>query len=162
MNWLAVYTNPGCDLSVRDQLKDFETLCLVYRTTVCHARKVRPVIMPLFPRYLFAKAPFHEINRTRGVNQVLQGPDGPLTVPDSVILELALRGDPEGFVDVDPKVEEMRFKRGEQVRVQAGPFMGFLAVVDIDKSGPVRVWIDSFGQRVRASFERSDLEQASP
>ena len=169
MIWYVVHTKPRKEGMANSLLKSqgFETLYLYYSGVVKHARKVRKVDKSLFPRYIFAGLTngqaVYDINHTIGVSTVIYCGDKPLEVPESVIEELRARGDKDGMVRFTPRetVEHrQRYMRGQMVRINEGPLVGFLACVELDTGHQVKVWVEMFKSEVEASFEPEALSPA--
>ncbi len=156
---------------MRDLLRGqgFEVLHLYYATTIKHARRVRRVSRPYFPRYVFASVvegtSLAQINRTIGVSTVVCLGDKPLEIPATVIEELRARGNEQGlvrFTPADQRQARKRFRRGEAVRITDGPMAGLLATVALDSGSAIRVWLEMFGGQVEALFDPKGLRSSSP
>ena len=98
--WYAVFTHVQSESLAASHLRrqGYGVLYLHYRGQVRHARRVRRVIKPYFPRYLFtccAELPLAPIAHTPGVAAIVQAGPEPLEVPGDVIVELAARADDE-------------------------------------------------------------------
>ena len=168
VSWFAVHTQPKMEGAVRDALNrmGYETLYLHYRRTVKHARKVKEVLRPYFPRYVFVGvAPgqgFYDINTCPGASTVVYSGDKPLEIPESDITLLRQEANEHGLVGGDPDAvpERERMKPGEVVNITYGPMTGLSGVVELDKGGEVALLIEMFKQRVRAHFKPEALSPA--
>lgn len=136
-----------------------ETLYLRYRTQTRHARKVTEVDRPYFPRYIFAgvedAGDLSGVNSAFGVSTVVYCGDKPVEVPLPVIEELAGRADAHGYVaGVDPVWLErrQRLEKGQMVKIDLGPFQGFIGQVRLDSGAKVKLWLDVLHRRVKAEF----------
>ena len=167
--WYAVLTKPQKEGLVSNLLahQGFETLYLHYWTKVKHARRTRLVQRAYFPRYIFAAVDIgltvYDINHTIGVSTVIYLGDNPLEIPTSVIEELQARGDSKGMVQFTPREvteHRKRYRRGEMVRIDEGPLVGFIACVELDRGHQVKVWVSMFKSEVEASFEPEALSPA--
>lgn len=160
MGWYAVHTNSRSEWLAAKRLKEqgYEVLYLHYQDVVKHARRKIAVLKPYFPRYLFTHVDpcqsIYTINKTEGVSTVVYAADEPLQIPFSVIEELRERADKNGLVTLQPqeKEERRRFNKGEKVRIEEGPFIGFVAAVSLDTGSKVRVFLDMFKGRVESEF----------
>lgn len=117
---------------------------------------------PLFPGYLFvsfdpARISFTSVNSTFGVLRIVTtGYNVARGLPDKLIDGLKSRCDEFGhLVPIDD------LQRNEIVRITAGPFARYVAVVDQMKSQDrVQVLFEIMGQSIRAEFSTGDLERA--
>lgn len=165
--WHVVHTKPRVEWLANDLLlhQGYETLFLHYMDTVKHARSAIEVNRAYFPRYLFVGvAPdmsLYDVNHTIGVSTAVYAGQEPLEVPPEVIGELRARGDEMGLVEMTPEEKQgrKRFCSGQAVRINDGPFMGFVAAVSLDTGKEVQVWLDLFKGRVNVGFAP---EQLSP
>lgn len=161
MTWVALWTTPLAELAINDKLKGkgFETLCLHYWTTVSHARKKTKVKRAYFPRYMFAKLvrpeDYREIRSTDCVKQIVHSCGEPLSVPESVILELRGRGDENGLVALSGPSQKRRkrFMTGERVPIVAGALGGFFALIVTDDGKATQAWVNG----LKVTMPSSDL-----
>lgn len=168
MIWYVVHTKPLKEGLANRLLKTqgFKTLYLWCPDTVKHARRVRKIERSYFPRYIFAAMEngqaLYDINHTIGVSTVVYCDDKPLEVPAPVIEELRARGDARGMVQFTPRQageHRQRYRKGQMVRIDEGPLVGFMACVALDTGHQVKVWVSMFKSEVEASF---DPEALSP
>ena len=167
MTWYAILTKPRCEIPVDDRLRAIgcDTVCLRYWGTVTHARRTMPVQRPYFPRYVLAEGHTHIIRKAPGVSDLVRNSTGLLPVPLDVIDELRSRGDENQLVQLsEPEiVQRERFIKGQTVRVNGGPFIGFLAIIELDRGNAVRAWLESHkGGKVLTTFRAESLEAVSP
>lgn len=165
MTFFAILTKPRCEIPVDDRLRAVgcETVCLRYWTTISHARRSQRVLRPYFPRYVFAQGDLGEIRRTPGVADIVRNSDGLVPVPFSVVEELRERGDDLQVVGASEAEVRKRFVKGERVMVKDGPFMGFLATIEVDSGPAIRAWLGGFrGGRVLTTFNGESLGAVSP
>lgn len=165
--WVAVLTKPRCEIPVDDRLRAIgcDTVCLRYWGAVKHARRVVRAQKPYFPRYVLAKGDIWDIRRTPGVSDLVRNGDGLVPVPISVVEELKSRGDEWQVVGLsEPEiVQRERFLKGQKVKIKDGPFIGFLATIEVDKGKAVRAYLENFqGGRVLTTFGAESLEAVSP
>ena len=94
-------------------------------------QKVAEVIESLFPRYLFIHLDrtsdnWSPIRFTRGVTGFVKFGTNPAVVPDSIIETIKHNEDElsQKAIDLD------RFKKGEKVMIESGPYVGLNAVFE--------------------------------
>jgi transcriptional antiterminator RfaH len=130
--------------------------------TVRHARKLRTVNAPLFPRYIFVALnleidPWRGVERTIGVSNLVSALDRPLPVPVGVVETLMLSYGIDGQIRFAPDIA-----RGQKVRLVAGPFAEALGVLDmLDDKGRVEVLLDIMGGGIRVKLPRSWIQPAA-
>ncbi len=113
----------------------------------------------LFPSYVFIKMimndeMWHIVRNTTGVTGFVGPGSRPVPLSEEEVEKLG----------VDPKVIEVRFAVGDNVRICAGPLSGFIGVVDeisADKKS-VKVTASMFGRETKVelgSMEVSPLDE---
>ena len=168
--WFAVFTHTQAEAFATQHLRrqGYGVLYLHYHGTVRHARRVRRVIRPYFPRYLFAcctALPLAPIIHTPGVATIVQaGPGEPLEIPGPIIAELAARGDQDGLVNALGESEKRRsFVPGMEVAIASGPLQGLLATILRDDGGNKIVcvlrWLN---RRLKVTLDCEALAVDSP
>ena len=130
--WYAVYTHVQKEWVARDHLdrQGFVSYLPLYRKVIRHARSVREVERPLFPRYLFVRASVegrahHPIRSTIGVNGIVCHGNVPIPVPEELIDSLKSKEDSHGTIVLG---SAMAFNRGDRVRITSGQFQGIEAM----------------------------------
>ena len=110
--WFAART-----LSYRENCAQFNVNRLGFRTffprvqrAVRHARKIRNVLAPLFPGYLFvtldlSRDRWRSVNGAIGVTSLIMGADRPMPVPRGVIEALIATRENSGTVRVHQNLE---------------------------------------------------------
>jgi transcriptional antiterminator RfaH len=95
---------------------------------IAQSRKVSVRTSPLFPCYAFVliELQWHAARWSPGVLGLVLDGDRPARVPDKVIAELKRR-ERNGLIELPPRPS---LKRGDQVRITHGFFVGQLAVFD--------------------------------
>ena len=90
--WYAVHSQPFAENRAAGQLSDqgFRIYMPRRRRTVRHARKLRTVEAPLFPRYLFValdlnRDQWRKVNSTFGVSRLVMRGEQPQPVPLGVV-----------------------------------------------------------------------------
>jgi transcriptional antiterminator RfaH len=132
-NWYAVYCHAQKERLAKEQLlnQGFDVYLPLYKKVTRHARQIREVSAPLFPRYLFVgfdaqKEQWRSVNSTRGVAcLVMQSGEKPRSVPDKVIYQLQESEDEVGLVSL--AALEL-FQPGQSVRILEGVFAGHVAI----------------------------------
>ncbi len=162
--WYVVRSQPHAERRARENLghQGFDAWLPLCRRRRRHARKMEIVLRPLFPRYLFVAVdlettPWRAMLSTFGVANVIQGPAGPVPVPDPVIESLRARADAAGVLDLEPPA----YQAGTKVRVTAGPFADvegiFQARTDAER---VAILLTLMGRAVRVMVSEGDIEPA--
>jgi len=157
--WYAVYSQPHREFRAQQQLnaQGFTVFLPLYRKTVRHARKLRTVNAPFFPRYLFVALDlscdqWRCVNGTFGVTSLLTDGAMPRPVPHGVV-ESLVHASEEGCLQFGKDL-----KVGDSVRVLTGPFANLLGeLARIDGAGRVRVLLQLLGGVIPASIDRRDL-----
>ncbi len=132
-NWYLLTAKPKNEAYAETQLVNQGYK--VYRPLAKRLRKRRQklveVIESLFPRYLFIQLDqvndnWAPIRSTRGITGFVSFGDNPAVVPGSIIETLKLNEDElsEKAISLD------RFKKGDKVVIESGPYVGLNAVFD--------------------------------
>jgi transcription elongation factor/antiterminator RfaH len=126
--WYVVHTQPQAEARALWHLENQGFCCFLPRVVELkrHARQVRPVLAPLFPRYLFIRfdvdvTRWRAINGTRGVVSLLANGPCPLPVPAGVVESLLTKCDRRGAA---PLTAMGVFTEGVRVRIKSGAFSG--------------------------------------
>jgi transcription antitermination factor NusG len=162
--WFAART-----LSYRENCAEFNVNRLGFRTffprvrrTVRHARKIRNVLAPLFPGYVFvildlSRDRWRSINGSIGVASLIMGGDKPIPVPRGVVEALIAAREKSEIVRLDQDLEV-----GQKVRILSGPFAHALCRLEqLDDRGRVCVLLEIMGGQVAAYLDRSALGPAT-
>jgi transcription elongation factor/antiterminator RfaH len=152
--WYAVHTLPLSEARAERHLnfQGFRTFMPKRRKSVRHARKLRAVEAPFFPRYLFivldlGHHQWRNVNATYGVSRLVMYGSKPQAVPPGVVEALIASTDAGGVLQFG-----RHLKLGSSVRLLVGPFAEQLGILDhLDDSGRVRVLLDILGRQVRIS-----------
>ena len=159
-HWFAVYTKPNGETNAAWHLEvqNFRTFLPKRRKTVRHARKLRIVDAPYFPRYLFVamdleRDQWRRVNSTIGVSFIITNGEMPLMVPSGLVETIIETSDDNGVID-----PTNHLRVGGSVRMMAGPFADQLAVIDrMDDSDRVRVLLEIMGGQVAVSTSSRNL-----
>jgi len=158
--WYAVHSQPSAENRAALQLgnQGFRTFMPKRRKTVRHARQIRNVIAPLFPRYFFValdlnRDQWRSVNGTFGVSRLVMGAELPHPVPRGVVEALIASTDGDGFLNLAENL-----KPGSAVRLMTGPFAEQLAILEqLDDAGRVQVLLDILGRQVRINTTANNL-----
>jgi transcription elongation factor/antiterminator RfaH len=162
--WYVVHTQPHAEERAILNLKrqGFHIYCPRIRKTVRHARKKVSVLAPLFPNYLFVRLNVERdgwrcINGTRGVLRLVAQGDVPHPVPAGVVESLHAR------IGADSSIQcESRFRIGEKVRIDDGPFSDFVGTLEHhDAAGRVRVLLELLGRSIFVALHGDALSPAT-
>lgn len=122
---------------------------------VSHGRKIE-IRPPLFPGYLFLRIElqWHTARWSPGVTRIVLDGAAPARVPDAVIDEIRSREGRNGLIELPP-----RLKRGDAVRITAGPFRAVLGLYD-GQAGTERVAVllSVLGAQRRLVVRAGDVE----
>jgi len=158
--WYVVHSLPFAEARAEAQLRiqGFRTFQPKRQKTVRHARRLRTVEAPYFPRYLFiildlACDRWRSVNSTFGVSRLIMRGDEPNPVPRGVVEALIAAADTRGILQL-----ASRLQVGGPVRLAAGPFAEQLAILDhLDDCGRVRVLLDILGRQVAISTTSNNV-----
>lgn len=132
------------------------------RRTVRHARKIRNVLAPLFPGYIFvildlSKDRWRCVNSAFGVASLIMGAEQPIPVPCGIVEALVIATEGSGLVRFDRDLEI-----GQTVRILSGPFAETLCrLAHLDDRGRIRVLLEFMGAEVTAQLDRSCVAPAA-
>jgi transcription elongation factor/antiterminator RfaH len=161
--WFLVHTLPRSEHRARLHLEGqgFRTHLPQISKSVRHARQLRVVRAPLFPRYLFTVLDIQRdrwlsIRSTIGVSCLFSCEGRPVPVPSGIVesliehaerLHLALCGG---------------LRVGQPVRILSGPFADLVGTLErLDEKGRVRVLLKMMGGSVPLAIDRSRLLPAA-
>lgn len=162
-DWALIQFKPNSDaVAVRNLTRQgFEVFLPKLEVTSRTSSRFVKSLKPLFPGYLFARinlnaGGWRAINSTYGVSRIVSTAGKPTPVPESLIVELQERCDPEGKVQADAD-----FEVGDEVFVQHGPFAEWVGKI-ITLSPDQRVWVllDILGRKTKVAVQAQDLTRA--
>lgn len=166
--WYAVLTQARAEPLATHHLRrqGYGVLYLHYPAEIRHARRIKAVTKPYFPRYVFAGAkddqPVGPIAHSIGVAAIVQAAGEPLEVPREVIGELEARAGPDGLVAPPQALERPVWAPGQEVAIASGPFAGEQATVVVDDGSRIRLILRWLGRKVRATVAPDALVASSP
>ena len=158
--WYAVHTLPFAEARAERQLRrqEFRTFQPKRHKTIRHARKLKMIEAPFFPRYLFIvldlnRHQWRSVNGTIGVSRLVMCGDRPNPVPHGVVEALVEVADARGILQFGRKLQ-----LGGSVRLLAGPFAEQIAILNkLDDAGRVQVLLYILGRQVAISTEGNNL-----
>jgi len=162
--WYVVQTRPHAEAQaiVNLERQAYEIFCPCVHKTVRHARKLKHVLAPLFPGYLFVRTDlsrdhWRSMNGTRGVVRLISQGEAPLPVPIGVVEALKARMGGDGAMDWLSS-----FEVGQAVRISDGPFVDFIGTLEkLDSNGRVRVLLNLLGRSVSVDLRLEVLFPAT-
>jgi len=162
--WFLVHTQPKSEHKAELHLgaQGFRTYLPQIEKTVRHARQLRTVRAPLFPRYLFVildlgRDRWLSVRSTIGVSRLFTSQDGrPVPVPTGIVESLIERSDGK-LTRLDAGLVA-----GQQVCILCGPFADFVGTLErLDNAGRVKVLLEMMGTTVPVTLHRSVLSPAA-
>jgi transcription elongation factor/antiterminator RfaH len=162
--WFLAHTLPKSEWKAELHLgaQGFRTFQPQIRKTIRHARQLRTVRAPLFPRYLFVildleRDRWLSVRSTVGVSSLFSSRDGrPVPVPVGIVESLIERSE-----DTVTRLDS-NLVQGQQVRILTGPFADFVGMLErLNEAGRVRVLLEMMGTAVPVTLHRSALAPAA-
>src|SRR5207249_7679968 len=162
--WFLVHTQPKSERKAELHLgaQGFRTHPPQIEKTIRHARQLRTVRAPLFPRYIFlildlGRDRWLSVRSTIGVSSLFTCEDRPVPVPKGVVEALIARTNEAGLALFDAGLTT-----GQTVRILSGPFADFVGTLErLDSAGRVRVLLTMMGTEVPVALHRSALLPAA-
>lgn len=160
-NWYLVYSKPRQEELARTNLErqGYQTYLPMIRNPRRRLGRRVVRIEPMFPRYLFIRLDtvtdnWAPIRSTFGVNKLVRFGVEPIPVPDDLVEAIRCRDGKDGVQD-RPLHE---FKKGQPVRIEEGPFMGYEGIF-LAKTSQERVIVllDIVGKAARATVDVAKL-----
>jgi transcription elongation factor/antiterminator RfaH len=161
--WYLVHTLPKREGQAEFHLRaqGFRTHLPQIQKTIRHARQLRTVRAPFFPRYLFVildlgRDPWLSVRSTIGVSHLVSCEGRPAPVPGGVVESLIEHhGDNLSLLGSD-------LIKGQPVRILVGPFADFVGTLDkLDENGRVSILLEMMGTAVPIALHRSALAPAA-
>jgi len=158
--WFLVHTQPKSERKAEMHLgvQGFRTHLPTIQKTIRHARQLRTIRAPLFPRYLFLildpeRDRWLSVQSTVGVSSLLTCDDRPIPVPAGVVETLI-----ENTDEANLTLLSRGLIAGQSVRILTGPFADFVGTLErLDDAGRVRVLLDMMGTAVPVALGRSAI-----
>ncbi len=162
--WFLVHTQPKSESRAELHLgaQGFRTYFPRVVKTVRHARQLRTVRAPLFPRYVFlvldlGRDRWLSVRSTVGVSSLFTCNGRPVPVPEGIVEALIEHTD-----EANLTLFHDGLVTGQLVRILSGPFADFVGKLErLDDSGRVRVLLDMMGTAVPVALHRSALSPAA-
>jgi transcription elongation factor/antiterminator RfaH len=162
LQWFVVSTKARREQFAQDQLLRRGVETFLPRILTPARFRLKPLIAPLFPGYLFVHIEldeqFFDVVWTPGVGRFIGFGALPCPVDDAVIGFLYARAGQEGIVRVEPV-----FKEGDVVRVTHGPFEGLIGIIENPGCGRgrVRVLMELLRRQTRVEVPQHIIERVS-
>jgi transcriptional antiterminator RfaH len=162
--WFLAHTLPKSERRAELHLgaQGFRTYLPKIQKTIRHARQLRTIRAPLFPRYLFVildleRDRWLSVRSTFGVSHLITSWDGrPVPVPIGIVESLIERSE-DSLARLDDGLTE-----GQHVRILSGPFADLVGKLKrLDGAGRVQVLLEMMGTAVPVSLHRSALAPAA-
>jgi transcriptional antiterminator RfaH len=162
--WFLAHTLPKSERKAELHLgaQGFRTYLPQIRKTIRHARQLRTIQAPLFPRYLFVildleRDRWLSVRSTVGVSRLFTHHDGrPVPVPVGIVESLI------GQADGSLTRLDTGLTKGQHVRILSGPFADLVGTLErLDQAGRVRVLLQMMGTAVPVTLHRSALSPAA-
>src|ERR1051325_5828746 len=161
--WYLAHTHPNSERKAELHLnaQGFVTFLPQIEKTIRHARRLRAVRRPLFPRYLFvrfdvAQDRWLSVNGTIGAAPLVMQDARPAAVPVGIVEDLLARST-AGVTRLDTELRE-----GQRVRILSGPFVNFTATLArLDEGRSVEVLLEMMGAAVSVALNRRALAPAA-
>jgi transcription elongation factor/antiterminator RfaH len=162
--WFLVHTQPKSERKAELHLgaQGFRAYFPQIQKTIRHARQLRTVRAPLFPRYMFlildlSRDRWLSVRSTIGVSSLFTCEDRPVAVPKGIVEALIARTDETNLTSFD-----VDLATGQTVRILSGPFAEFVGTLErLDAAGRVRVLLTMMGSTVPVALHRSALLPAA-
>ena len=158
--WYLVHTLPHGERRAQLHLgaQGFRTHFPTIQKTIRHARQLRTVRAPLFPRYIFlildlGRDRWLSVWGTFGVSSLFSSGDRPVPVPEGIVETLI-----ENTDEANLALFSGGLATGQSVRILSGPFANFVGKLErLDAAGRVRVLLDMMGTAVPVALRRSAI-----
>jgi transcriptional antiterminator RfaH len=158
--WYLVHTLPHNERRAELHLgaQGFRTHFPTIEKTIRHARQLRTVRAPLFPRYIFlildlGRDRWLSVWGTVGVSSLYTCNDRPVSVPDGIVETLIANSD-----EANLALFASGLTTGQSVRILSGPFANFVGTLErLDAAGRVRVLLEMMGTAVPVAVRRGAI-----
>ena len=164
LNWYVVQTKPANEHRVEMNLfnQEIEVFLPLLETFQYSHAKVIQKIKPLFSNYLFAKLDidthYYKVKWTRGVNRILGSGVEPVPISEKVIQTIRERTGKGNLV----KLEE-KWREGDPVRINSGPFKELIGIFQkkMSDNGRVRILLNLIGVDVPVQISRWQIKKVA-
>jgi transcription elongation factor/antiterminator RfaH len=158
--WYLVHALPHGERRAQLHLgaQGFRTHFPTIEKTIRHARQLRTVRAPLFPRYVFlildlGRDRWLSVWGTLGVSSLFTSEDRPVPVPEGIVETLI-----ENTDEANLTLFSRGLATGQSVRILTGPFVDFVGTLErLDDAGRVRVLLDMMGTVVPVRLRRTAI-----
>lgn len=155
--WCVINTKPNNELIALQKLKhqNYNVYCPKYISFVKHARKVRKIIKPFFPGYIFIrldvkKDHWTSINYMIGIKRLISDGKIPLAVDESIINELKELQNDLGLIE---NVDLDLYKLDQEVVIYDGPLQGLKGTFKgLSPGKRVEVLLNMLGRKLTVRF----------
>ncbi len=162
VRWYAMKCKPNREKEVQRRLNDHGIEVFLPWIHVRRRRHGRPqwVLVPLFPGYLFTRLDLQVSGKAAryvpGVKDFLKFGSHVAEVSEPIIEQLRERC-PGGVAQIDP----LRFRPGQAVRIQEGPFAGVEAIFErtLKDSERVAVLLEILGRQTKLELPAEAIEK---
>jgi transcription antitermination factor NusG len=158
-HWIAAYTRSHHEMAVASQFqqKGFDALLPTYRRMSRWSDRIRRVVTPLFPGYVFVRIGDGEHRRvlqTGGVLSIVCRSGKPALLSDAEVETLRLCTANPSSIEPHPFL-----KVGQRVRVKHGPFRGWEGVL-VQKKNSTRLvlTVEQIMKSVSIDLSGADVE----
>jgi transcriptional antiterminator RfaH len=161
--WFLAHTLPKSERKAKLHLgaQGFRTYLPQIQKTIRHARQLRTIQAPLFPRYLFVildleRDRWLSVRSTVGVSRLFTQDGRPVPVPVGIV-ESLMEQSTGNLTRLDTGLV-----KGQHVRILSGPFADFVGTLErLDEAGRVQVLLAMMGTAVPVTLHRSALSPAA-
>ena len=165
--WYVVFTKPRQEKLAVEHLRRQGYYCflpLAKNPDKIRSRRVKSVVEPLFPRYLFIKVDTNTqsiapVKSTQGVVNIVMFGNKLVNIPAQIIDQIQNKVNAEsGLVELMP----VQYKPGDKVRVLDGPLAGLEGMFDQTSSeNRVILLLNLLGSRTKVQVKKELLEPAT-
>ena len=158
--WFLVHTLPHNERRAQLHLsaQGFRTHFPTIEKTIRHARQLRTIQAPLFPRYIFlildlGRDRWLSVSGTVGVSSLYSCGDRPVPVPEGIVEALIANTD-----EANLALFTSGLAAGQSVRILSGPFANLVGTLERpDAAGRVRVLLEMMGTAVPVAVRRAAI-----
>ena len=161
--WVLIYTKPKEEIKANNNLinQGFQTFLPLISPT--NKINKKDILVPVFPRYLFAKINLDQsnwtlINSTYGVSKVVMFSDKFTSIPVHIIQGIKSKLDQAGIYRQNISIED--YQKGDSVSIKEGRLAGIDAVFVSKKSKDrVRLLLKLLNTSIHAEVDKSNIGQ---